>query len=121
VGNDKEKIVNYGDTGETYYVLFKGSCDVRIPTMVELKLSPGEFLQYCLLNYSEIYWKKTFNGMNIAKTILDHVRMILNAEDRFNSKNLETVRDQILEYFGSDNPIQYQVFNMATSDRSDGI
>lgn len=81
-------VFNYGDQGNTFYILLAGEVEIRVPTPVELENSsnsPEGLLVFLITYYDIIYWEKIPNGFAIKKTLnegLKHLQLSLKDDDR---------------------------------------
>jgi hypothetical protein len=44
-----------------------------VPNAVEIEVKQDDFLLFCLRFYEDIYWRKTFNGLRIAREIIKEI------------------------------------------------
>jgi hypothetical protein len=47
--------------------------DIRVPNPVEIEVKQEDFMLFCMRFYEDIFWRKTNNGMRIAREIIKEI------------------------------------------------
>ena len=69
IKHEEEPVFRYGDFGDQYYVILKGSVNVKIPKPTVLKWTYDEYINFMVLHYVDL----AFNKMNLEDPILNEI------------------------------------------------
>eukprot|EP00347_Sterkiella_histriomuscorum_P011137 403373617 len=68
-----ETIFYYGDIGSLFYIILRGEVAVKIPTALDLEISPDDLFIFCIQYYDDIEWQKFPSSENIRSEIKSEI------------------------------------------------
>ena len=87
-----ESVFRYGDFGDQFYIILKGSANVKIPKQTTLKCTYDEYINFMVQHFDDL----AFNKMNLEEQILFDLNKRKQAKAQPNQKIL--VDEDIKEF-----------------------
>jgi hypothetical protein len=78
--------MNIGDIGSLFYIILKGQVAVKVPTTLEVEMTPEDFFIYAIQNIEDLDWVKFPNGDNMRQEIASEMSKLGITKDNMQDK-----------------------------------